>query len=64
VIINVKEKSGKVKRQKKKKIWLKGEERCNTYLTHVCRISQSIESLGRVDKKIGDFSQHCGFHKL
>ena len=42
--INVKRKPRKVK-------WLKMGEKCDTYLTHVCRQPQSIESSERTDRK-------------
>ena len=51
LIINVKRKPGKVKRQKN---WLKRGERSDTYLTHV-RLPQSVQGLERIGKNIGSF---------
>ena len=39
-------------------------ERSDTYLTHVCRLLQSVECLEINRKKTGAFAQHCGFHQL
>ena len=49
---------------KYKKIGYKKGERSDIYLTQVCRLSQNIESLKRIDKKVGAFSQHSAFHRL
>ena len=48
------------KGERTKKMLKRGEKR-NTYLTHVCRLLQSLE---KVEKKILSFSQYCGFHWL
>ena len=47
-VINTRGKLGKVKGQEN---WLQRDERSDTYLAHVCRLSQSLESLERTDKK-------------
>ena len=54
---------GKAWKGEKTKNRLKTGERSDTYLPHVCNLSQSVKSQPRVDKT-GAFIQHCGFHQL